>query len=69
MLSLLRVACLGHGVVSIHSSKTLMNTIKNREKILSLLRALWRPKRLAIFHYLRYQRGKDPVSEKNRKLQ
>lgn len=42
-------------------------TIKNKEEVLSLLRVLWGPKKLAIKHGLGHQKGKDTVSEGNNK--
>jgi hypothetical protein len=39
-------------------------TIKNKEEIFSLLRALWVPTKKHIINpYLRHQRRKDPISE------
>lgn len=40
--------------------------IKNQERILKLLRAVWEPREVAVIHCKGHQRGKDSVSEGNR---
>ena len=42
-------------------------TIKNKQKILDLLTALWLPAKLAIIHGQRHQKTDNPVARGNRK--
>jgi ribonuclease HI len=41
-------------------------TIKNKEEILHLLKAIWLPKEVAVLHHRGHQKGDNPVTQGNR---
>lgn len=55
-----------HVHVAIYQERGLL-TIKNKQEILNLLRALWLPKKLAVIHCPGHQRAETPITRGNQR--